>query len=119
MTEFLLIFRQCPVSSGQAAPSPEQMQAAMKPWQDWIGSIAAQNKLVTAGNRLVADGKVVKPDNLVTDGPYVETKETIGGYTIIKANSLEEATEISKGCPILKTGGSVEVRAIIPMEVTV
>jgi hypothetical protein len=58
---------------------------------------------------------VVKPNKIVTNGPYVEIKESIGGYTIIKADSLEEATEISKGCPILFVGGSVEVRAIIPM----
>ena len=62
-------------------------------------------------------GSVVKPDNVVTDGPYVEVKEAIGGYSIIKASSLEEATELSKGCPILSVGGSVEVRPIIPMEI--
>jgi hypothetical protein len=113
MKEFLLIFRR--EITNEPALSPEQLQAMMKPWQDWIGNIAAQNKLVTAGNRLEGDGKVVKP-NVITDGPYVETKEAIGGYTIIKAASLEEATEISKGCPILQVGGNVEVRAIIPME---
>ncbi|MES2773262.1 MAG: YciI family protein [Bacteroidota bacterium] len=114
MNEFLLIFRQEP--AGESLPmSPEQIQAMMKPWQDWIGSIAAQNKLVTAGNRLQSAGKVLKPGSLVTDGPYVETKEAVGGYTIIKADSLEEATELSKGCPILFVGGSVEVREIIPM----
>ena len=114
MQEFLLIFRR--ESTGQGAPlSPEQIQAMMKPWQDWIGSIAAQNKLVTAGNRLAPEGNVVKPNNVITNGPYVETKEAVGGYTIVKADSLEEATEMSKGCPILFAGGSVEVRAIIPM----
>ena len=114
MQEFLLIFRRG-YSGPDSTMSPEQIQAMMKPWQDWIGSIAAQNKLVTAGNRLAADGNVVKPNNVVTNGPYVETKEAVGGYTIIKADSLEEATAISKDCPILMVGGSVEVRTIIPM----
>jgi len=114
MKEFLLIFRR-ENTTANLPMSPEQLQAMMKPWMDWIGSIAAQNKLVTAGNRLETDGKVVKPGNIVTNGPYVEIKEAIGGYTIIKSDSLEEATEISKGCPILYVGGSVEVRAIIPM----
>ena len=81
-----------------------------------MGSIAAQNKLVNSGNRLSAEGKVVKPGSLVTDGPYVEIKEAIGGYIIVRADSLEEAAEISKGCPILKLGGNVEIRTIIPME---
>ncbi len=115
MKEFLLIFRR-EDSNYAEKMSPEQIQSMLKPWQDWIGGIAAQNKLVTAGNRLESDGKVVKPNNLVTNGPFVEIKEVLGGYTIIKANSLEEATEMSKGCPILQVGGSVEVRAIIPMD---
>ncbi len=114
MKEFLLIFRRN-MEGEQTQLSPEQIQAMMKPWQDWMGSIAAQNKLVDQGNRLEGDGKVVKPNNVVTNGPYVEIKEAIGGYTIIKASSLEEATEISKGCPILQIGGNVEVRAIIAM----
>ena len=109
-----MIFRR--ESTGPDSPlSPEQLQAMMKPWMDWIGSIAAQNKLVAAGNRLQADGAVVKPGKIVTNGPYVEIKEAVGGYTIIRAATLAEATEISKGCPILHVGGSVEVREIIPM----
>lgn len=115
MKEFLLIFRR-EIVSDEEKMSPEQLQAMMKPWQDWIGGIAAQNKLVTAGNRLESDGNVIRPNNLITNGPFVEIKEVLGGYTIIKANSLDEATELSKTCPILFVGGSVEVRAIIPME---
>lgn len=98
-----------------APGSPEEMQATMKKWMDWIGGIAAQNKLVDRGNRLGSAGRVVKSDNVVTDGPYTEIKELIGGYTIIKAESMEEAAEMSKGCPILAVGGNVEVREIDQM----
>ena len=59
-----------------------------------------------------AEGKVVKPNNIITDGPYTEIKELIGGYSLIKADSLDEAADIAKGCPILKVGGNVEVREI-------
>lgn len=114
MNDFLLIFRSEAVNN-DPTPSPEHMQAMMKPWQDWMGSLAAQNKLVTAGDRLASDGKVIKPGITVTDGPYVELKEAVAGYTIIRANSLDEATELAKGCPILMRGGTVEVRAVIPM----
>jgi hypothetical protein len=114
MNEFLLIFRR-DVEQTALQPSPEQMQTMMQSWQDWLGGIAAQNKLVTGGNRLVNDGNVVKPGSVITNGPYVEIKEAIGGYSIIRAESLAEATEMSKGCPILKVNGSVEVREIIPM----
>ena len=113
MKDFLLVFR----ADYQAAPtgSPEEMQAMMKKWMDWIGGIAAQNKLTDRGNRLAGGGKVLRPNNVVTDGPYMETKELIGGYTIIKADSLEEAVQLSKDCPIMAVGGSVEVREINPM----
>jgi hypothetical protein len=113
MNEFLLIFRR-EFTSGEQ-PSPEHLQNMMEHWQNWMGSIAARNKLVNSGNRLAEDGKVVKPGAVVTNGPYVEIKESIGGYIIIRADSLEEAAEISKECPILTIGGNVEVRNIIPM----
>ena len=115
MTEFLLIFRRGAVEPN-AHLSPEQLQAMMKPWQEWIGSLEAQNKLADRGNRLEHAGKVIRPGGVITDGPYVETKEAVGGYTMIRANSMEEAIQLSKDCPILAVGGNVEVRAIIPME---
>jgi hypothetical protein len=115
MKEFLLIFRR-DVRTADAQPSPEQLQNMMKEWQNWMGGIAAQNKLVSSGNRLSNDGKVVKPGAVITDGPYVDIKESIGGYIMIRAESMEEAAEISTGCPILSVGGSVEVRAPIGMD---
>ena len=102
-------------NAAQAPMSPEQLQAMVKPWQDWMGSIAAQNKLANPGNRLEPDGKVVNANNVITNGPYVEIKEAIGGYIIVKAESLDEAAELSLGCPILHVGGNVEVRALITM----
>lgn len=113
MKDFLLIFRSD--RSSMAHLSPEEMQANTKKWMDWIGGIAAQNKLADRGNRLSPEGAVVKPNNVVTDGPYTEIKETLGGYSAIKAATLAEATEIAKGCPVFLFGGSVEVREILGM----
>jgi hypothetical protein len=113
MKEFLFVFRNDYKATPQG--SPEEMQAMMKKWMDWVGGIAAQNKLVDRGNRLTSGGKVVKANNVITDGPYTEIKELIGGYTIVKADSLDEATALAAGCPILEVGGNVEVREINPM----
>jgi hypothetical protein len=110
MKDFLLLFRSDFARLAQV--SPEQMQATTKKWMDWIGGIAAQNKLADRGNRLEKTGKVVKGENVITDGPYSEIKESIGGYTIVKAATIDEAVEIAKGCPIYTLGGSVEVREI-------
>lgn len=91
-------------------PSPEQMQAMVKQWQDWIGGIAAQGKFV-ATNALGSSGKTVQSDGIVTDGPYAEIKEVVGGYIIVKAENLEDAVKLSDGCPTLaRDGGKVEVR---------
>jgi hypothetical protein len=114
MNDFLLIFRRDPDYDAQFTTA--QLQEVNKPWQDWMGGLAAQNKLADPGNRLAIEGKVVKPGNIVTNGPYVEIKEAIGGYIVLRASSLEEAAELSKGCPILATGGNVEVRQIVQMQ---
>ena len=113
MKDFLFVFRMN--QSEMPKLSPEEMQANTKRWMDWIGSIAAQNKLTDRGNRLAPSGKVLKPNDVITDGPYTEIKESIGGYSIIKADDLDQATEIAKGCPGLQFGGSVEVREINAM----
>ena len=112
MNEFLLAIHR-DIKSKDASPSPEQMQAAIKPFQDWIGSIAAQNKLVAPPKRWDADGRVVKQHS-VTEGPYAEIKESLGGLLMIRAENYEEAVEIANGCPILQWGASVEVRMAIP-----
>ena len=114
MNEYLLLMRLDLLTKG-AQPSPEQLEIYMKQYHDWVGGIAAQNKLTDRGNRLDASGKVLKGDNLVTNGPYAEIKETIGGYSIIKADSYEAAIELAKGCPVLTMGGNVEVREISVM----
>lgn len=106
----MLIFRHM---DGKKVASPEQIQIWMKQTMDWIGGITVQNKF-SGGNGLpFDDAKVVRHNNIVTNGPFGEIKETIGGYIIVKANSVDEAVEFAKGCPVLQgEGNSVEVRRI-------
>jgi hypothetical protein len=113
MKDFVLIFRN--ESFPEVKLTPEGTMTVTKEWENWMGGIAAQNKLVSLGKRLGNEGRTVKPGNMVTNGPFAEIKELIGGLSIISADSIEEAAEIAKGCPILNVGGSVEVRDIIPM----
>lgn len=115
MKEFVLIFRNS--DNPDFKPSPEQMQEVMTSWLSWMGSIAAQNKLANNGNRLsMSIAKTVKPNHVVTDGPYTEIKEFINGYIIIRTANIDEAVELAKGCPILKIGGNVEVRAVVTQD---
>lgn len=110
MKEFLLIYRADYAKLPN--PSSEEMQARTQKWMNWIAGIAAQGKLVDRGNRLLKNGKVLKDDGIISDGPFTEIKESIMGYSLVKAVSMEEATELATGCPILSFGGSVEVREI-------
>jgi hypothetical protein len=110
MDEFILIFRH---EDGNKVASPEQIQVWMKQTMDWIGSITAKNKFIGGNGLLFQDARVVRHNNLVTNGPFGEIKETIGGYIMVKADSPEEAVEFAKGCPVLQgEGNSVEVRKI-------
>ena len=110
MDEFILIFRH---EDGSKIASPEQMQEWMKQTMDWIGGIAAQNKFVSGTGLPFADAKVVHHKGIVTNGPFGDIKETIGGFVIVRAENAEEAAEFAKGCPVLQgEGNSVEVRKI-------
>lgn len=113
MKDFLFVYRADYASSANA--TPEEQKASTQKWIDWIGSIANDGKLTAKGHPLTSGGKVVKNNNVVTNGPYTELKEIIGGYSIVKADSLEDAAEIAKGCPVFAIGGNVEVRELVPM----
>lgn len=110
MKQFLLVYRAD--YKAMPKPSPDEAQANTQKWMNWIAGIAAQDKLADRGNRLTNSGKVLKGNGAITDGPYTEIKESIMGYSMVNAESVEEASELAKGCPILAVGGNVEVREI-------
>lgn len=95
--------------------SPEEMQQAIQEYADWSGRLAAQGKLL-GGEKLRDDaGRVLRgtgAQQRVTDGPFVETREVIGGYFLIEAADYEEAVKLASDCPQLEWGGTVEIREI-------
>jgi len=111
MKEYLLLFRGAN-TRGVEQP-PEQIQAHMQRWMEWIGKLSKEEKLVGA-QPLNHTGKTVSgTKKVISDGPFMEGKEMVGGYLICKAATYDEAIEISKGCPILEyDDGVVEVREI-------
>ncbi len=111
MKEYILLFRHENVNG---KVSPEQMQQWMKQQMDWVDSIAAKNKFVSGTGLLFDDAKVVNHKKIVTNGPFGDIKETLGGYITIKAESADEAAEFAKGAAILQgEGNTVEVRQIV------
>ncbi|MCB0666833.1 MAG: hypothetical protein KDC80_13455 [Saprospiraceae bacterium] len=111
MSNFLFLFRGGHERSSQQ--SPEEMQAEMQKWIDWMRKLKEQGQLVD-GLPLGKEGKVVSgKGDIITNGPFAEGSEIVGGYLIVTANSLDEAVVISKGCPNYHYGGTTEVREIM------
>ncbi|CAN5390289.1 hypothetical protein BH11BAC3_BH11BAC3_02540 [soil metagenome] len=114
MNEYMLIFRN-EKAHDDLKPTAEQMCALMKEWQTWISGIAKQGKY-SGTNRLLPQGKTIRPGNVITDGPFLEAKEMLGGYVIVKTASLDDATGIAKACPNLLYGGNVEIRPVMNID---
>ena len=109
--DYLLLFR------GGANPedmSPEQMKATMNNWMTWMKGLK-KNKQLTLGHPLQDGGKLLSGAKGKTVAAYSDNPDSVGGYLLIKANSLAEATKIAKGCPIFNNGGTVELRPIQQM----
>lgn len=114
MSEYLFLFR-----GGDfhlAKLSPDSLQQHMQKWVLWMSGLAEQGKFVSA-QPLAKTGKQINGDKkIVTDGPFIEGKEMVGGYLICKADTYDGAIEIAKGCPILEfEDGNVEVRLLQDM----
>ena len=114
MANFMYLFRSNPAA--YQSMSPEQMQQTMKKWMDWKDTLEKNGHVKQFGERLEGTGKVVRGKaKAVTDGPYVEVKDFIQGYILIEAKDMDQATELAKGCPILESDGTVEIRPFVPM----
>ena len=105
-------------ADGFVAMSPEQMQQVVEKYVAWGDRLRAAGKL-DGGQKLAGEpGRVMRTRHgqvRVTDGPYSETKEVLGGYYILIAGSYDEAVELARDCPHLDYGGAIEVREIDTM----
>ncbi len=108
MEDFVLLFRQ--PNTDDSNLSDNEMRAIFQKWDEWFGSIAEQGKINNMGIRLSLPGKVLKAGGVITDGPFVEIRERLNGFIVIKADSLEDAITLAHGCPILDINGTVEIR---------
>jgi hypothetical protein len=111
MAEYLYLFR----GGEMRNMSPDVMQRQMEKWRVWIGDLAQKGKF-KGGDPLEDGGRTLTGKNkTVTDGPYAEAKDLVGGYLVVTAGTLDEATEMARGCPIFESNGTVEVRSVKKM----
>ena len=114
MEKFMLLFwNQATSEESFMKQSPEEMQAEMAKWNAWIGGLVAQGKFV-GSEALLPHGKTVSGKaQIVTDGPFSEAKEVVGGYALVTAANLDEAVALANGCPMFESDGRVEVRPVM------
>ena len=112
-SQFLLLFRH---SQEGPDPTPAEMEQVMGRWMTWMKGMGAKGVLAGA-NRLQETGKVLRGPGgkSVTDGPFAEAKEIIGGYVMVTAANYAQAVELARGCPGLDMGTIVEVREVEPL----
>ena len=108
MAKFLFVYRSGKDSRGTM--TPEEMQQILQKWRTWIADGLQKGWMLDAGDALKKEGRVVRAGQVVTDGPFVESKEIVGGFSIVQADALGAAAELANGCPVLLRGGTVEVR---------
>ena len=104
----MLIFRSTDWYKGL---SPEQMQQVADQWMAWFNGLKEEGKCLS-GNPLEREGKIVGKNRSVSDGPFAESKESIGGYFLLRVGSMDEAVAIAQQCPGLPFGIRVEVRPV-------
>ena len=116
MADFLFLYRNTEADSQKYMGTPEAAQASMKLWMAWMADLEAKGHLKSRGEPLERKGRVVTgPNKQVTDGPYVEAKDIVSGFSIVSAKDEAEAIELAKGCPVLRGSGCVEVRPVMKL----
>jgi hypothetical protein len=116
MSEYILLYRNTAEARDQAMGTPEKAKASMAKWMAWMKEMREKGHLKDPGFPLEGAGKVVSGKRRkVTDGPFTETKELVGGFSVIEAKDLDEAAVVASGCPILEGEGSVEIRPVVRM----
>lgn len=105
--KFLFVYRDATTAK---MPSPEQMQDLLARWGAWIEKFMKLGQLVDPGDALQPTGKLLRPNGVITDGPFVEAKELLGGFSVVQVDTYDQALAIAKECPAHTDGSSIEIR---------
>ena len=111
MSQFVFLYREA------ATPSPQELEARLERVLAWFRDLEQKGHIASKGHPLARTGGGIVRDSkgTVTDGPYAETKDIVIGFTIVEAKDFDEAARLAAGCPLLDSGGLVEVRPILKM----
>ena len=110
MHHFMILLKEDLQAASQM--TEEQLQEDIRQYTAWVEELAKEGKFIS-GEPLESRGWQLKKDEVITDGPFIESKEAISGYFIIKAESDEQALAIARTCPVFRSGGSLELRPVL------
>ena len=110
MKEFMLIFLGGDYETSEV--SPEEMGRRMQLWNKWVEELRTESLFIDGRALKNQSHQVENADRLVTDGPFVETKELVTGYFVVNARDLEHATQMTSSYPDYDLGGKVQIREI-------
>lgn len=110
MKDYLLLIRE---PDGRTEPhDPGFAGRHQEHWKDWIGRMLADNRL-SGGKSLTLEGRIIRPDGSVTEGLHRNGTEIVGGFLLLRAGDLDEATSLAQSCPVFEAGGYIEIRELV------
>lgn len=112
MSEYIFLFRSDLALARENMGTPERAQKSLESWMKWVASLEQAGHLVNRGLPLEHGGAIVKRDKVITDGPFVEGKDMVLGFMVVRAKDLAAASSLAAGCPMVLGGASVEVRPV-------
>jgi len=112
MEKYMFIF----IGGDVSHLSPEAQQAQMQKWFAWVEKLQKEQRYVSGEALLPGGKKISGSKKVVTDGPFAEAKEAVGGYFVIQAKDMNEATAIAKDYPDFDLDGTVEIREVIKFD---
>ncbi len=92
----------------------EEQQASIKEYMSWIEDFAKTGNYLSS-DPIEPEGRFITSSGVKSDGPFIEPKDALSGYVLIKAENIETAVEFGKKCPSIKSGGAIEVRPLMAM----
>lgn len=112
MTDYIILIREN--LAPETEMSEEDFETQIQEFMAWVEDMSKTGNYMS-GDPLQPEGRYIYKDAIHSDGPFIESKEAVSGYVLIKAKDIDEATALAQKCPIFNYGGAIELRPVLKM----